>query len=96
VWGEQGVGDEVGFASMLPDLIKRGARVVLECAPRLAPLFQRSFKGAEVVAKTALKYREAYERITGERWDHYRHKMGVTGDAEASEADLERLRGVLA
>jgi hypothetical protein len=49
-----------------------------------------------VVERTARTYQEAYERITGERWDHYRHKMGVSGDAEASEADLERLRGALA
>jgi phosphoribosylaminoimidazole-succinocarboxamide synthase len=51
---------------------------------------------AEVVERTARTYQEAYERITGERWDHYRHKMGVTGNAGASEADLERLRGSLA
>ncbi len=48
----------------------------------------------EVVDRTATKYQEAYERITGERWDHYRHKMGVTAerDRERSEAELERLR----
>jgi phosphoribosylaminoimidazole-succinocarboxamide synthase len=49
---------------------------------------------AEVVERTAAKYREAYERITGERWEHYRHKMGVMteNDAERASADLERLR----
>jgi len=48
----------------------------------------------EVVERTSAKYREAYERITGEKWDHYRHKMGVMteNDAERSSADLERLR----
>jgi phosphoribosylaminoimidazole-succinocarboxamide synthase len=52
----------------------------------------------EVVDRTALKYREAYERISGERWDHYRHKMGVTTgpDREAGGGDLERLRTDLA
>jgi phosphoribosylaminoimidazole-succinocarboxamide synthase len=34
----------------------------------------------EVVARTAAKYRDAYERITGERWDHYRRAMGVTSE----------------
>ncbi|HEX6331256.1 MAG TPA: phosphoribosylaminoimidazolesuccinocarboxamide synthase [Actinomycetota bacterium] len=49
---------------------------------------------AEVVGRTALKYQEAYERITGERWDHYRHKMGVMSDRdwETCAVDLERLR----
>jgi phosphoribosylaminoimidazole-succinocarboxamide synthase len=48
----------------------------------------------EVVERTAAKYRESYERITGDRWEHYRHKMGVMteNDAERSSTDLERLR----
>ena len=50
---------------------------------------------AEVVDKTALKYREAYERITGERFDHYRHRMGIMNerDRQSCAVDLERLRG---
>lgn len=36
---------------------------------------------AEVIERTALKYREAYERITGERWDDYRDRMGVAEGA---------------
>jgi phosphoribosylaminoimidazole-succinocarboxamide synthase len=47
----------------------------------------------EVVARTAEKYQEAYERITGEKWTHYRHAMGVMDqDAEVSAEDLERIR----
>jgi phosphoribosylaminoimidazole-succinocarboxamide synthase len=48
----------------------------------------------EVLERTAAKYQEAYERITGEKWEHYRHKMGVMteNDAEQSSIDLERLR----
>lgn len=49
---------------------------------------------AEVVARTALKYREAYELITGERWDHYDQRMGVLEDAdwETCAVNLDRLR----
>jgi phosphoribosylaminoimidazole-succinocarboxamide synthase len=52
----------------------------------------------EVIERTAAKYQEAYERITGEKWEHYRHKMGVMteNDAEQSSKDLERLRTELA
>ncbi len=46
VHAEQGVGDEIMFASCFPDLIARAERVVIGCAPRLAPLFQRSFPDA--------------------------------------------------
>lgn len=42
VYGEQGLGDEIMFASMLPDLMKTND-VVLECHRRLASLFRRSF-----------------------------------------------------
>jgi len=51
VWGEQGVGDEVHFAEMVPDLAAAGARVVLECERRLAPLFARSFPAVACVAR---------------------------------------------
>jgi phosphoribosylaminoimidazole-succinocarboxamide synthase len=49
---------------------------------------------AEVIERTASKYREAYERITGERFEHYRHRMGVMTDHdwERASADLARLR----
>jgi Tfp pilus assembly protein PilF len=43
IYGEQGLGDEIMFASCLPDIVARAGRVVLHCAPRLAPLMQRSF-----------------------------------------------------
>ncbi len=49
---------------------------------------------SEVVERTAAKYREAYEKVTGQSFDHYRHLMGAMSenDAAASAADLERLR----
>ena len=42
VYGEQGMGDEIMFTSMLPDLIKTNP-VVYECYPRLETLFRKSF-----------------------------------------------------
>ena len=51
VWGEQGVGDEVHFAEMVPDLVEAGARVVVECERRLVPLFRRSFPAATCIAR---------------------------------------------
>ena len=52
VTAEQGIGDQVMFASMIPDLAARAARdggsVVLECEKRLAGLFARSFPGVAV------------------------------------------------
>jgi tetratricopeptide (TPR) repeat protein len=49
VWGDQGLGDEIMYASAVPDLMAMGARVVVECAGRLERLFARSFPQATVV-----------------------------------------------
>ncbi|HYD68020.1 hypothetical protein [Azospirillum sp.] len=48
VWREQGLGDELMFASLYPDLIARAGHVALECDPRLTPLFTRSFPAADI------------------------------------------------
>ena len=51
VWSEQGLGDQIMFAGMFPDLIARGVGGAFECHPRLAPLFTRSFAPASVLAR---------------------------------------------
>jgi tetratricopeptide (TPR) repeat protein len=51
VFGEQGLGDEVLFANLLPDLLRAlgpGGRLTLAVEPRLVSLFRRSFPDAEV------------------------------------------------
>jgi hypothetical protein len=50
IWGEQGVGDEIMFAGLMPDAIRTGNRCLLDCDPRLQPLFARSFPGIEVLS----------------------------------------------
>ena len=48
VYAEQGLGDEIMFASCLPELLALGGHCVIECSARLAPLFTRSFPAAYV------------------------------------------------
>jgi len=43
VWGEQGIGDEIMFASIIPELHEISSGVILQCDKRLIPLFERSF-----------------------------------------------------
>jgi Tfp pilus assembly protein PilF len=50
IWGEQGVGDEIMFAGLIPDVLRSGNRCVLDCDARLKPLFARSFPGVDVVS----------------------------------------------
>lgn len=49
VAAEQGVGDEILFAGVLPDLATEGADVTVAADPRLVRLFQRSFPSLRVI-----------------------------------------------
>lgn len=53
IWGEQGVGDEIMFAGLMPDVLRTGNRCILECDARLQPLFARSFPEVDVVSRDA-------------------------------------------
>lgn len=52
VTAEQGIGDQIMFASTIPELAgkiaRAGGRLILEAEPRLAPLFARSFETVAV------------------------------------------------
>lgn len=50
VLAEQGVGDEIRFASCFADVASLAGPTVVECEPRLKPLFERSFPGLSFVA----------------------------------------------
>ncbi|MDP4302219.1 tetratricopeptide repeat-containing glycosyltransferase family protein [Leptothrix discophora] len=50
VLADQGLGDEIMFASCLPDLQRRAPHAIVECEPRLRALFERSFPGLRFVA----------------------------------------------
>jgi tetratricopeptide (TPR) repeat protein len=51
VWGEQAVGDELMFATMLREAVERAGHVVFETEHRLVSLFDRAFPSVEVVAR---------------------------------------------
>jgi tetratricopeptide (TPR) repeat protein len=48
--GEQGLGDEISFASILPEIMPRMKSVVYDCDEKLGGLMKRSFPNAEVHA----------------------------------------------
>jgi tetratricopeptide (TPR) repeat protein len=70
VRSEQGIGDQILFASLIPDLLARaraeGGSVILECEPRLVPLFARSFSDALV--KPAVIRSEGGKAIADYGW----------------------------
>ncbi|MCH7685888.1 MAG: tetratricopeptide repeat protein, partial [Planctomycetes bacterium] len=52
VYSEQGVGDEIFFASCMGDVLKKTPNCLVECDPRLVELYSRSFPKAQVIALT--------------------------------------------
>lgn len=49
IWAEQGLGDQILYASMIDDARARASSIVVEVEPRLVTLFARSFPGVRVV-----------------------------------------------
>ena len=43
LWGEQGLGDEIMFASLILDIYSSSSKLIVQTDPRLVDLFKRSF-----------------------------------------------------
>jgi cytochrome c-type biogenesis protein CcmH/NrfG len=65
VCAEQGLGDQILFASCLSDAAKDG-HLIIECEPRLVPLFARSFRAATVQTQDAR--REGTHHVMDYAW----------------------------
>ena len=48
IWAEQGIGDEIQFATLIPEFEKLECHVGIECAPKLVAILQWSFPWAAV------------------------------------------------
>lgn len=48
VYGEQGVGDEIMFASLIPEIQRDVETVILDCHPRLHNIYRHAFPGVTV------------------------------------------------
>jgi tetratricopeptide (TPR) repeat protein len=76
VAAEQGVGDQMAFVSLIPELAAnlaaQGGRVILEAEPRLVPLFARSFPGVPVHASDM-------QTVGGQKFAHYSWLAGAGG-----------------
>lgn len=78
IYGEQGLGDEISFSSMIPDALKVSKSVVIDCTDKLAGLFKRSFPQAVV-------YGTRWEQNLG--WDKEHQQL----DASISIGGLGKL-----
>ncbi len=53
VTAEQGIGDELMFAACFADVIAKAKHCIIECDPRLKPLYERSFPEAGFVDRAS-------------------------------------------
>ena len=60
IYGEQGLGDQISFASMIPDMLKwakeNDSRFIFDINPRLEALFKRSFPEATIYGTQGQKH----------------------------------------
>ena len=82
VTAEQGIGDQIMLASVIPDLVLRaraeGGTVLLECEPRLMSIFARSFSDTTVKAWDI----ETRNGIAHARYGWLKHAGGANATIE--------------
>ncbi|TMI09267.1 MAG: tetratricopeptide repeat protein [Betaproteobacteria bacterium] len=84
VYPEQGLGDEIMYASCIPELVARARHVAVECDHKLGALFARSFPGCTVTARLRtmandwvnhLEPRPDYQVPMGSLPGHFRRRV---------------------
>jgi len=51
VWSEQGIGEELLLATMIPDLAAKCAKLTVLCSERMVPVFKRSFPNVKIALR---------------------------------------------
>lgn len=80
--GEQGLGDEISFASILPDALQDNG-IIFDCDPKLEGLFRRSFPQAEVHGTR----RDPHKPWLGNRGVDYGALLGSLGHRYRNSAE---------
>lgn len=93
VLADQGLGDEIMFASCLPDLHTRVSQVIVECEPRLLALFKRSFPGLHLIATRREKNTDWLSGYPTPTWQV--SAGDLPGFFRLSDADFPRHEGYL-
>jgi tetratricopeptide (TPR) repeat protein len=60
IWSEQGIGDQILFSTLLPEVVDAGIEAVVEIDPRLAAAFRRSLPALRFA--TGTQFEEAFDR----------------------------------
>ena len=93
IYGEQGLGDEVMFASLFAEAAQRAAQVVVVCDPRLGALLARSFPAFEVLGEPHPTQRQRVQAHPGIARKIAAGSLGAL--LRRGEQDFPRHRGYL-
>ncbi len=89
---EQGIGDEVMFASCLPDLLEQGVDCCFLCDPRMVKIFKRSFPELDVLPNISAQWGLMSESLKAD----VRLPLGdLPGLFRASSRDFSQQKGYL-
>jgi ADP-heptose:LPS heptosyltransferase len=91
VWGEQGIGDQMMFAGLLPEVLPLPASCTVVCEKKLVPLFERSFPRAAIVERRTWNH----DRLLTEPFDYQLGIASLGGHFRKSLADFPRHSGYL-
>jgi hypothetical protein len=94
VRGEQGIGDEICYASVFDDAAKDCDRLIIECGPKLEGLFKRSFPyevyGTRFEKQLDWQCKPDAHVLSGSLCTHYRTTTGSFPGKPFLKADPER------
>ncbi|MCC6888013.1 MAG: tetratricopeptide repeat protein [Hyphomicrobiales bacterium] len=104
VWGEQGLGEQILYASTIDDVVARAGTVVMEVEPRLVDLFRRSFPDITIEPMQTDLYGGAIQahvpiaslpHFVRHNWSDFlrSRRAYLIADAERSAALRRRLAG---
>jgi tetratricopeptide (TPR) repeat protein len=91
VWGEQGIGDQMMFASLLPELLPQAGSCTVVCEKKLVRLFERSFPAAQIVERRT----RAHDQLLQEPFDYQIGIASLGQHFRRSFADFPRHAGYL-
>jgi tetratricopeptide (TPR) repeat protein len=95
VWMEQGLGDQILYASMIEEARERTDEIILEMEPRLVPLMARSFPAVKVIPPLGERVdisADAHTPIAGlgkffrRDWKDFRRTAYLIADRARAEA----------
>ena len=82
IWAEQGVGDEVMFASCFEDLLEKCNQLIVGCSPRLVTLFSRSFGDR-------IRFVSAEDGLPDDQFDSHAPALTATGLVRQKAEDFK-------